>query len=749
MDRPQGLHVVSATGPQADVRLDSWKEIAAYLNRTVRTAQRWEESEGLPIHRHGHDQRDSVYAFTRELDEWLRNRSHLVEREPPILEPPPPVKAATERGGERKWILIGACLSLGIVFAALGGWHLWTRSDPALPFASRDWVALADFDNQTGDSLFDRSLASAFAVGLQQSRHVNLLPRSRMETSLRRMGRSPGTRIDEAVGREICLRENVRCLVLCSISRVGRQYAVSARLIEPRTGAVVKARLELADNQDRVLNALGALAGGLRRDLGESLASIRQEDRPLPLVTTPSLEALRAYAEGNYLWEKGQHKPAFSSFRTALGYDPDFAMAHAALANTLMSHVFLGVSEAKEHYERARQLSARITARERLLLEAQYLSNLGHVEQAVAAYRLYCQSYPDDVAARGNLARILLVNERQEEAIKEYEEVTRVYPASASALVNIATGYFMLNKPAKAVPYYERAFALEPSWLAIRNLNHEYGFTLATGGNRPKAREVFALAIAKPETRASGLRSIALLDMLEGKYRTAREHLVEAIALTEDPNDRYPHARNHLFMAILRQGQDDRTGMLRELDRAADALAKTGEPLVDFVARTGAIYARAGRLDKAEALARIVAARVDRQSPQQLAELHALEGEIALARSDHNRAIELLAAALKEADNPLTLASLCHAYDVASDEARAIEHLERLIAKGSRAAGWEPQQAWLEAHVQAAELWVGRGDPARAAQTLAPLADLWKEADPGLPLARRIARLQSTLHADQ
>ncbi len=743
MDRPPGLHVVSATGPQADVRLDSWKEIAAYLNRTVRTAQRWEESEGLPIHRHGHDQRDSVYAFTRELDEWLRNRSHLVEREPP-----PPVRAATERSGEQKWILVGACLMLAIVFACLGVWYLWTRSEPALPFASRDWIALADFDNQTGDALFDKSLASAFAVGLQQSRHVNLLPRSRMETSLRRMGRSPGTRIDEAVGREICLRENVKCLVLCAISRVGRQYAVSARLIEPKTGAVVKARMELAADQDHILQALGSLAGGLRRDLGESLASIRQEDRPLPLVTTPSLEALRAYAEGNYLWEKGQYKQAQSFFRAALQHDPEFAMAHAALANTQMSHVFLGVNEAKEHYERARQLSGRITARERLLLEAQYQANLGHVEQAVAAYRLCLQSYPDDVAARGNLAHILLVNERQEEAIKEFEEVSRVYPASAAALVNIATGYFMLNQPAKGVPYYERAFALEPSWLAIRNLNHEYGFTLATGGNRPRAREVFALAIAKPETRASGLRSIALLDMLEGKYREARENLVEAIALTEDRNDSYPHARNHVFMAILLQGQDDRRGMLQELDCAADALAKTGEPLVDLVARAGALYARAGRLDKAEALARTVAARVDRQSPGQMAELHTLEGEIALARKDHNRAVEVLALAFKEADNPLTLASLCHAYDVTGSETQVIEYFERLTAKGSRAAGWEPQQAWLEAHVRVAELWLARGDPSKAARMLAPLAVLWKEADPGLPLARRIARLQSTFHVD-
>jgi hypothetical protein len=55
-------------------RLDSWKEIAAYLNRDVTTAQRWEKREGMPVHRHLHDKRGSVYALGHELDLWLQTR---------------------------------------------------------------------------------------------------------------------------------------------------------------------------------------------------------------------------------------------------------------------------------------------------------------------------------------------------------------------------------------------------------------------------------------------------------------------------------------------------------------------------------------------------------------------------------------------------------------------------------------------------------------------------------------------------
>src|SRR5689334_13463170 len=65
----------SSVRPPED-RLDSWKEIAAYLNRDVTTVQRWEKREGMPVHRHQHDRIGSVYAFRADLDAWARSRRH-------------------------------------------------------------------------------------------------------------------------------------------------------------------------------------------------------------------------------------------------------------------------------------------------------------------------------------------------------------------------------------------------------------------------------------------------------------------------------------------------------------------------------------------------------------------------------------------------------------------------------------------------------------------------------------------------
>src|SRR5947199_10643758 len=55
-------------------RLDSWKEIASYLRRDVRTVQRWEKKEGLPVYRHLHDKLGSIYAYRNELTQWFTTR---------------------------------------------------------------------------------------------------------------------------------------------------------------------------------------------------------------------------------------------------------------------------------------------------------------------------------------------------------------------------------------------------------------------------------------------------------------------------------------------------------------------------------------------------------------------------------------------------------------------------------------------------------------------------------------------------
>ena len=133
------------------------------------------------------------------------------------------------------------------------------------------------------------------------------------------------------LGREICQREGLRGLVTASISQAGSRYALTARLVDPATGDAVRSYLETANGPDGVLAALESVSKRVRRDLGESLTTMRQVDRPLPQVTTRSLEALQAFAEGNYLFNKGKHSEGVQLLERAVALDPDFAKAHGAL----------------------------------------------------------------------------------------------------------------------------------------------------------------------------------------------------------------------------------------------------------------------------------------------------------------------------------------------------------------------------------------------------------------------------------
>src|SRR5688500_18782455 len=77
-------------------RLDSWKEIAEYLGRDVRTAMRWAKSHGLTVRRVG-GKRRSVFAFTNEIDGWLEGRAAAEPTPQPPVSPAVPARQSTPR----------------------------------------------------------------------------------------------------------------------------------------------------------------------------------------------------------------------------------------------------------------------------------------------------------------------------------------------------------------------------------------------------------------------------------------------------------------------------------------------------------------------------------------------------------------------------------------------------------------------------------------------------------------------------
>ncbi len=639
--------------------------------------------------------------------------------------------------------------SIAAAVVALAGAGYWlTHGRPAFSFRSRDSVLVADFENQTGDPRFDNALSTAFVVSMEQSRYANVFPRTRLDGVLARMERPPGARITPALGREICQRENIRGLIVCSITRTGQEYALTAQLIDPQSGETVRSYTERSYGEDNVLEALELLSKEIREALGESLYQIHAANKSLPQVTTRSLSALKQYADGKSLWHRGKFDEAMMLYRAAVETDPDFAMAHAGLGNGYYSYVYYQPDKGKTEYEKALSVASRTTDRERLSIQANFEVNQEHVDEAATIFKSYLQRYPDDWSAHLNYARILRLHNREPEAIEQYEQILRIAPDDAKTYIELATTYKGLGQFQKAVDAYSQAFRLEPGWVTSGNINREYGFTLVAMGQDDKARQAFTAMLAKPDTRAEGLRSLALLDLYHGRFAAARQRLEQELKMQEVRGGAFDKARVHFQLAVIAKGEGDSRGQMEHLDASVADLKDIG-PKVTWAALVGQEYARADATGKAENLVQTVAGSVDPRNSEDGAFFHILQAEVALAKGDANAAIKALLALESETSaniRSIRPEALAHAYQQSGNTDRAIACYEKLLAiPEGGASSWEPQQHWLAAYVTLASDYAAKGEKEKARDTLAAFLQRWKDADPNLPLLKKALQLQARI----
>mgnify|MGYP005811217385 CR=1 FL=1 len=136
----------SQTEDKSD-RLDSWKEIAAYLNRDVTTVQRWEKREGMPVHRHQHDRAGTVFASRAELDHWVRTRKVRPEQDDARQAEPVPEVAAPPVGAPKRRRNVRLLLAAFGALAVAAGLSLW-NSDGRWrnPIDGAQYQLVADFD---------------------------------------------------------------------------------------------------------------------------------------------------------------------------------------------------------------------------------------------------------------------------------------------------------------------------------------------------------------------------------------------------------------------------------------------------------------------------------------------------------------------------------------------------------------------------------------------------------------------------
>jgi DNA-binding winged helix-turn-helix (wHTH) protein len=204
------------------------------------------------------------------------------------------VVGRTDRRFRRLTKFLAPVLLLALVIAAAS----WYRSRPPHTLKDTDVIVLADFDNLTGEPVFDNALRTGLAIDLEQSPFLSVMPDLRMGEVLKQMERAPGDRVTPEIGREICLRTSSKAVLVGFVTSVGSHYALQLKATDCQTGKTLAAAATEAESREKVLQSLGKAAISLRSKLGESLASVQKYDKPLEEATTSSLEALQAFSEG-------------------------------------------------------------------------------------------------------------------------------------------------------------------------------------------------------------------------------------------------------------------------------------------------------------------------------------------------------------------------------------------------------------------------------------------------------------------
>jgi tetratricopeptide (TPR) repeat protein len=299
----------------------------------------------------------------------------------------------------------------------------------------------------------------------------------------------------------------------------------------------------------------------------------------------------------------------------------------------------------------------------------------------------------------------------------------------------------MLGDHAAAVDAWREATRRD-TMAAYAFLNNEaYGSALRHLGRFAEAESVFRLMLGASTERAGrGHRSLAQMAAFRGKYDSAAWHFRESLRLSLRTAGPVSVMRTHLFLATVAERRGERAEARRELDRAYETFR---DSYIDpnFLTLLGKALARAGEVRRAQEVLDSVARRHNPRAATDRATLAMLRGEVTLARGDRKEAVDEAAGAYAADSMAHILETLAHVLAASGDLDAAAARYRQLIDRNDQAH--EAQEHWVQAHYELARIHEARGDTAEAARWYTALLDLWKDADPDLPLLGEVrARLR-------
>ena len=644
------------------------------------------------------------------------------------------VTAALATGFVARWKMILPAAAAVLALSVAG--YVFLHRAPAL--TEKDTIVLADFDNSTGDPVFDDTLRQGLSVELQQSPFLSLISDQQVQQTLALMGQPKEARLTPEMAQQICERTASAMVLEGSIASLGSQYVLGLRAKDCHTGTTVEQQQVQVPRREDVLNALSQVARKFRTRVGESPATVEQHSTPLAAATTPSLEALKAYSTGLKVDLASGNAAAIAFFRRAVEIDPKFAMAYANLG---LSYSAIGESVlSAESTTKAWQLRERVSDREKFFIDFTYDRQVtGNLEKAYQTLELWLQTYPrgESPSPQGLLGGLSTHGTGRFERVIEAAQRRIVNdPGSLFGYSNLASGYFYLDRFEDAERTLQRAAERnlgDSSLLMIR-----YNIAVLKDDKALMDR-IVALARGKrgAEHAVANLEALALAR--SGRLKLARQSSSRAIDLARQEAAHEAAASYQAARAVW----EAVCGNAAETKRnATAALAVSNARDVEYAA--GLALALSGDSSRSQLLADDLEKRFPEDTFARFTYVPVLRALAALERGNPTDTVERLQITLpyEVAVNGLNfnhyyLGGLHSAYvrgeallaahrypDAAAEFQKILDH--RGIV------GADPIGAL--AHLQLGRTFALAGDQVKAKRAYGDFLSLWKNADPDVPI---------------
>jgi tetratricopeptide (TPR) repeat protein len=537
-------------------------------------------------------------------------------------------------GGRKGDFVVIGVLSVALVFSIY--LNLTGNREAVVEEIEPLSVLIADFDNQTGDPLFEGSLEQALQIGLEGASFIAGYERGVARKIAEQIQSTDG--LDAEVAQLVAVREGIKLVLAGLIEPDGTGYDLSVLALAPRTGEVVAEADVTAPSKLEVLTAMAELAADLRAELGDD--SVDRDNLEITeTFTAMSLEAAREYDKAQQLQYNAKYEQAIEHYRAAIGHDPGFGRAYSGWAVSARNLGLL--EEADEAWEQAMANLGSMSERERLRTQGIYYWGVTrNFQKAIETYEGLVEKYPADFVGHNNLAVVKFYALDFGGAATEGRKALEIYPANAIAHTNLAIYSMYTGDFTAAVEAAEQAREIDAeafkAWLPV-------AMQALSEGDFDSARAAYAnMRQAAPRGASTAGLGAADVELFSGNYDGARELLIAGIREDDDRGNAYGAAVKRLALAEAHLADGDNAAALAAASKGLERVQSDAT-----VVPAALVFLGAGDTDMA---LKIAAALEEKLSPQSRAYARLIRGNAVLAEGDSLGAIEQFTAALEIAD---------------------------------------------------------------------------------------------------